>query len=133
MIVMKKATVMKFRTPYNYVCVKRDIETVKGVSLTVPGESYTIPELFDRFRSGMPLNVEREVYYDENADFDTDVRIHAPDLDLSDLDVIKGDVDRVLEKKKFIEKTKESKRLKKEVTKVTKREEEEKTEPIEGQ
>lgn len=55
-------------------------EHITGESLTVPGEAYTIQQLFDRAQAGVPLDVSvnlRQGYYSDDADFDT----FAPEAD----------------------------------------------------
>lgn len=47
---------------------------IQGDSLTVPGEAYTIQQLFERANAGVPLDVSvnvREGFYADDADFDT--------------------------------------------------------------
>jgi len=54
-------------------------------SLTVPGEAYTIQQLFDRAQSGVPMDVSVKVHpgiFAEDADFDT----FAPEADFDLVD-----------------------------------------------
>jgi len=63
---------MKITTIYNYKGPKAEIN--KGDSLTVPGEAYTIPQLMERARGGIPLNSLVNIHEDhfaDEADFDT--------------------------------------------------------------
>jgi len=62
-----------------------DKETNKGESLTVPGEAYTIPELYERSQAGIPLETSVNVHPDTfgtDADFDTFVP--EADFDISE-------------------------------------------------
>jgi len=63
---------MKITTIYNYTGPKAEINNED--SLTVPGEAYTIPQLMERARGGIPLNSLVNIHEDhfaDEADFDT--------------------------------------------------------------
>jgi len=63
---------MKITTIYNYTGPKAEINNED--SLTVPGEAYTIPQLMERARGGIPLNslvTIHEDHFADEADFDT--------------------------------------------------------------
>jgi len=63
---------MKITTQYNYEGPKGEVN--EGDSLTVPGEAYTIPQLMERVRGGIPLNTLvdiKEDHYASDSDFDT--------------------------------------------------------------
>lgn len=55
-----------YRRPANYVIGQfdKDMEKGGGKSLTVPNESYTIREILEKFTRGLPLDVEKEGYYE---------------------------------------------------------------------
>lgn len=48
---------MIYRSVSNYVLTERDMEFPAPISLTVPEQSLTIREIFERFRRGAPLDV----------------------------------------------------------------------------
>ena len=54
-----------------------------GYSMTVPDQSYTIPELLSRSLQGYPVNGGREPYYSDTYDFED---VERNDYDLTDLD-----------------------------------------------
>lgn len=50
-------------------------EQNSGEYLLVPDQAYTIPEIFEKFRRGINLQLEREVAYSDTEDFDNfDIR-----------------------------------------------------------
>lgn len=62
-----------FKTPYNFDSNDpKHYETPTGVSMTVPDMSYSIQDLFERYRVGIPPEVAlRPEYPDgDNPDFD---------------------------------------------------------------
>jgi len=65
-------TIMKYKHTWNYNH-KKDTkrEKVKGVSMTVKGESYTIAELMHRTANGLVDSVYKDGQYDEDVDFDS--------------------------------------------------------------
>jgi len=74
---------MKITTIYNYTGPVGEIN--EEDSLTVPGEAYTIPQLMERARGGIPLNslVDiKEGHFADEADFDTFVP--EADYDIAD-------------------------------------------------
>jgi len=76
----------RFRTNLNYQWLPEYGELPVGESLTVPGESYSIPALLERARNGVPLNSLVEVrpdYYASEEDFDAFT--HDGDIDLVDI------------------------------------------------
>lgn len=77
-----------FKTQYNYDHLDpKNYETPVGVSLTVPDMSYSIQELFDRYRVGLPPQVSLMPEYPngDNPDFD-DLSPIDTALDLVDVD-----------------------------------------------
>lgn len=46
-----------FRTPYNFILCASDCESDHGPSLTVPDQSLTVREIFERFAVGAPLDI----------------------------------------------------------------------------
>ena len=63
---------MKITTQYNYEGPKGEVN--ESDSLTVPGEAYTIPQLMERVRGGIPLNTLvdiKEDHFASESDFDT--------------------------------------------------------------
>lgn len=60
------------RCNYNYTS-PRYFEKSDPRSITVPDQSLTIPEIFDRLRRGMSLeNLDKGGYYDDPPHFDDD-------------------------------------------------------------
>lgn len=57
------------RTQYNPQA-ETATETVQGVSLTVPDESYTPAQLLERYAQGLSLGGHRQGYYSEDSDLD---------------------------------------------------------------
>lgn len=56
-------------------------------SLTVPGQAYTIQELYEK--SGIDFDLERDHYYLEGEEFNMVQEFFKPDFDLTDLDAVK--------------------------------------------
>lgn len=63
-----------FRTPYNYQLLDNCVEHPSGESMTIPEQSLTVREIFERYRIGAPLDI---------AARDLDV---GPDEDFADYD-----------------------------------------------
>jgi len=83
--------------------LKRYGETNKQDSMTVPGESYTIQQLFDRANAGVPLDVSvnvNEGYYANPEDFE-DFAPH-PGLDRVDYENIIEQSRQVIESAKAV-------------------------------
>lgn len=73
----------KFRS--NYIRVEKGIfEKNDGSSATVPDQSFTIRQLFDRYSMGMLPNIGRDPIYDDEENFDNYDRTNDPDFDLAD-------------------------------------------------
>lgn len=61
------------RTHYNSKFFSKNYEDNNKPSKTQPHQSLTIREILDRYAKGMPLDVERKIYFDENENsFDYD-------------------------------------------------------------
>lgn len=86
----------RFNTPYTYN-YEDYVEAGGGEELAVPDQSYDIPELFERFASGLPLEpYQRNVTYDEDGDeepnnWDVDPST-VPGVDIVDIDNAKKSV-----------------------------------------
>lgn len=66
------------RTPLNSKHFPKNYEVNKLPSKTQTNQSLTIREILDRYAKGMPLDVERKIYFDENEtsfDFDSYKRL----------------------------------------------------------
>jgi len=87
-IMVQKKKTRIIRNQFNYEQGKHSYEHLTGPSMTQPGEAYTIRELLDKFTTGIDPQVGRELYYDEDAQFESDVRMRQPDYDLTDGDNI---------------------------------------------
>lgn len=83
----------KYRNQHNYYHLESDYETITEASQTVQGDSYTITELMQRSIVGTLPNINRNHQYHEEANHDTDVRVDAPDFDLSDATSIKEEIE----------------------------------------
>ena len=74
-------------------------EVSKGTSVTVPGESYTIQELFQRSQSGIDLPVRNQYYGDDSSLDDHDLeKINS--LDLVEQEIALQQASQVIEKAK---------------------------------
>ena len=69
------------RTARSYASTPADRETVEGSSLTVPGEAYSIQELYAKYSRGIPGS-ERKVFYSD--DYDLPPEIFDPENELMD-------------------------------------------------
>lgn len=69
---------MKFRTAFNYVQSKGEVNTEP--SMTVPDQAMTIKEILQRFAQGLPLEGARVEIYDEDDEVEG-----LPDLSNMDL------------------------------------------------
>jgi len=50
---------------------KQGYEDYSGeVSIVTPDQAYTVQQIFDKFRQGVKLPLERDVYYSDTDDFD---------------------------------------------------------------
>lgn len=64
----------KYRTQNTYQWLPEYGTTILGESLTVPGEAYTIEQLYERSRGGIPIDTlvhVKDAFYESDADFDT--------------------------------------------------------------
>lgn len=52
----------RMRSRYNFKLEANDMETTKGVSMTVPDETYTVQELLERHQMGLPVGGKVPVY-----------------------------------------------------------------------
>ncbi|QCS36956.1 hypothetical protein [Tortoise microvirus 33] len=83
---------MLFRTQYNFVLgnSETDVTTITEPSQTVPDESLTIREIFERYATGRPLDVvdSRGIYTEDKVgkdpDFDDYDDLCDPNADISD-------------------------------------------------
>ncbi|AXH73437.1 MAG: hypothetical protein [Microviridae sp.] len=69
----------KLRSRYGFELQKKDMETPKGVSVTVPDDSYSVRELLDRHQKGLAFGIQRLGQFDDIDDEDFDA------LDMNDL------------------------------------------------
>lgn len=60
-------------------------EKVRGESITVPDQSYSIQEVLEKFASGQNLNIGKDGSYIEDPDFDDYDLTHDPDIDIVDV------------------------------------------------
>ena len=80
-----KTQIMKIQTQFNYV--RPEGTKARGDSLTVPGEAYTIPQLMERARGGIPLNTLVEIKEDHFAS-DADFETFVPEADYDMVDAM---------------------------------------------
>lgn len=71
-------------------------EENSGELLVIPDQAYTIPEIFEKFRRGITLPLEREVSYSDTDDFD--------DVDLRTIVKDPYDVDEELVRRRITKK-----------------------------
>ncbi|WNK13894.1 MAG: hypothetical protein [Microvirus sp.] len=82
----------------NYVPSEGEINS--GELMVIPDQAYTIPEIFEKFRRGINLPLERDVYYTDTDDFDdVDLRSTVKDPYDIDHDIVK---DRLTRKQKGV-------------------------------
>lgn len=115
---------IKFTTPYNYKSKEQDKENPDPVSMTIPGQSYTIKELVEKHRIGIIPNISNnKPQYSENPTFDIIDVTSLPDFDLVD----------GTELKELIENKIKNAKLKKEADDRLKSENKVETEKVENQ
>lgn len=106
---MKK---QKFRSQYNF---KREPERLDKGSMTVPGESLTIRQLFARHKAGIIDGVKLQGEYDEDEEFIPPDRQQLDHYDLTSIDEAQEFVNQQKQKAEASRKRKEA--LKKSATK----------------
>lgn len=72
------------RNPYKFRLNESDMETPKGVSLTVQDDSYSIKDIYEKFTNGLDLGIERNAYFNEDADHDDPDESKIQGMDLAD-------------------------------------------------
>lgn len=80
----KKQETPKFRTHYNALLIPRQTEINNGISLTVPGQTFTIKEILTKFSNGMELNLGHPGQFQDDPSFDDYDVTRDPDFDLAD-------------------------------------------------
>ncbi len=76
---------MEIRNRYNHKTLKGDKESPKGISLTIPGETYTIRELLIKHTQGvLPPGIDRQPHYAEDTDFNSPDYHKINNLDIVD-------------------------------------------------
>ena len=90
----------KFRTQYNFALTDPGIEHPTGESLTIPGQSYTVRELLEKFTTGIPLDLFRQGVYDQDEEPDIELSdpTREPDFDLADRVTIQNHINQTLHK-----------------------------------
>jgi len=70
------------RRQSNYVLGQfdKDLETNREVSQTVPDQSYTIREILTKFTRGLPLDIKKEGFYENPAEFESENFENAIDI-----------------------------------------------------
>lgn len=72
-----------------------------GEIMTVPDQSYTIPEIFEKFRRGINLELSRDVQYTDTDDFE-EVDLRSTIKDPFDIDT-----DSITVRKKYMQPSKD--------------------------
>lgn len=80
------------RTHYSFKLRSSDIETVKGVSETVPDMAYSIRDILSKYVTGVPPSVLKNGNYTDDPDFDDYDRTNDPDFDLVDVQEMQEDI-----------------------------------------
>ena len=78
-----------FKTPYNYKNSERIYETFKEDSLTEPNQAHSIDEIFNKFKAGVRLEIQKPINYDGLDNFDDIDVTKDGSFDLSDYDILK--------------------------------------------
>jgi len=82
-----------FQTNYNYYVKDHHMEKPYGESKTVPNQSYTVQELFEKHVAGTLPNISKTPVWEEEPTFETNVDMEAPEFDLSDATALKDDLE----------------------------------------
>lgn len=112
----------KFITEFSFT--EKDINKEKriGESMTIPGEAYTIAELYEKHKAGiMPDSLEKQATYQENPTFN----IEEKSIDLVD---VEEKMDKQITLEQEIAREEMEKKETEEVKDKEKKEKEEKTE-----
>jgi len=85
------------RTQYSYNSLDEVYESDPNpISKTEPDKAYTVRQIFDKFRAGVRLNIERSPIYSDTDDFD---HISAERLDdITDYHEVMGRIRKATEK-----------------------------------
>lgn len=79
---------MKIREKYTFTLLDSDMESNNEPSMTIPDQSLTIPQILERYVSGIDLPYGSQTYYEsddyDSDNFETDPLLD-PALDLSDV------------------------------------------------
>lgn len=87
-----------FQTNYN--AVPRLGESNNLPSKTIPGDSYTIRELMEKFARGQIPPIAKQTYFDDPEDFDEIDPTKDPSFDLSDATQMRESLDEGFRSKK---------------------------------
>lgn len=102
----------RFSTPFNYNPAKvSNMEAVSSEIVTVPDQSFTMRELFERYQSGQSLSVHSyEPRYDDDEELD---ETRSPNFDIIDAYDAIGEVDLQIKERQRLQEL-EAKQAKKE-------------------
>lgn len=79
---------MKIREKYTFTLLDSDMESNNEPSMTIPDQSLTIPQILERYVSGIDLPYGSQTYYEsddyDSDNFETDPLLD-PALDLADV------------------------------------------------
>lgn len=94
---------MKFQTISNYDYTQHYERVTDHVSMTVPDQSLTIREIFDRYTHGLPLDIVSRTGYaeydgdDTDASQGTDSTLDRPDVDILDVWLLNRELESIRE------------------------------------
>lgn len=88
-----KTSIPKFRSAYSFTPLETDYEAGGGISLTLPDDSYSVEDLLRRYANGIMPPVGRNVYFEDDPDFDNIDPTLDPSFDLSDATAIMQDLE----------------------------------------
>lgn len=82
----QKQTKRRFRSTYNYIPLESDTEVNNEPSQTISGQAFSIREILTKWTRGVPPEISKLGYYNENEDpsFDDYDETRNPGFDLAD-------------------------------------------------
>lgn len=76
---IKNGEIPQFRTQVNYHLTSHSYETIRGVSETIPDQSYTIREILEKFVVNVPEFLLKNATYNDIEEFPEEQNIHEMD------------------------------------------------------
>lgn len=99
---------IKVVTNNTYELLPEHLEHPVGETLTIPGESYTIQELLQKYTHGIVPPLHREGIYEDSDSFE-DNPFRRPEADLTDIDNAQAKIEDVEKRHQQIKQTKKQK------------------------